>query len=120
MTLMFMGPFSVYLAGLLGIRRVLLCGASIFILASILLPFSPNLAVMLALQVVAGLSAGAFYTLTMPYALRTLPLRYTGYAIRVYFMAIHHPPLLSGPLQALFRDHLSCISLVCVVTVRTL
>src|SRR5947209_18704624 len=28
MTLMFMGPFSVYLGGLLGVSRVLLCGAS--------------------------------------------------------------------------------------------
>src|SRR6266508_5229294 len=55
MTLMFMGPFSVYLGALLGTRRVLLWSAPVFIVASILLPFSPNLTVMLALQVVAGI-----------------------------------------------------------------
>src|ERR1700758_90801 len=43
MALMFMGPFSVYLGGLLGVRRVLLWGTSIFLVASILLPFSPSL-----------------------------------------------------------------------------
>src|SRR5215467_13629862 len=54
MALMFMGPFSVYLGGLLGVRRVLLTAAPIFILASLLLPLSPNLTVMLALQAIAG------------------------------------------------------------------
>src|SRR5258706_10823922 len=47
MALMFMGPFSVYLGGLLGPRRVLLSSATVFILCSILLPVSPNLHVML-------------------------------------------------------------------------
>jgi len=42
MALMFMGPFSVYLGGLLGPRRVLLYSGTIFILCSLLLPFSPK------------------------------------------------------------------------------
>src|ERR1700745_3854315 len=37
MALMFMGPFSVYLGGLFGPRRVLLYSATVFILCSILL-----------------------------------------------------------------------------------
>src|SRR3977135_3276169 len=68
MGLMFMGPFSVYLGGLLGVRRVLLFTTPIFIVASILLPFSPNLTVMLVLQVIAGISSGTFYPLTLTYA----------------------------------------------------
>src|SRR5262245_47598530 len=40
MSLMFIGPFSVYVGGLLGVRRVLLWSAAIFILCSLLLPFS--------------------------------------------------------------------------------
>src|SRR5262245_28076587 len=40
MAMMFIGPFSVYLGGLLGIRRVLLWSTAIFILCSLLLPFS--------------------------------------------------------------------------------
>src|SRR5438128_5306446 len=38
MTLMFMGPFSVFLGGLLGVRRVLLLSAPIFIATLLLLP----------------------------------------------------------------------------------
>ena len=72
MALMFMGPFSVYLGGLLGPRRVLLSSATIFILCSMLLPFSPNLQTMLCLQVVSGLASGTFYPLTLSYALRNL------------------------------------------------
>src|SRR5262245_16857140 len=100
MALMFMGPFSVYLGGLLGVRPVLLWATPIFIATSILLPFSPNLTVMLALQVIAGISAGTFYPLTMSYALRSLPLRYTIYAIGVYSIDILSTTSLAVPLEA--------------------
>src|SRR5690242_4195797 len=43
MAMMFIGPFSVFVGGLLGARRVLLWSAVIFVLCSLLLPFSPNL-----------------------------------------------------------------------------
>jgi MFS transporter, DHA2 family, multidrug resistance protein len=49
-------------------------------MASILPPFSPNLAVMVALQVIAGISSGTFYPPSLTYALRSLPMRtpFTG------------------------------------------
>src|SRR5262245_66611529 len=56
MAMMFIGPFSVYLGALLGIRRVLLASTTIFILCSFLLPFAPNLVLLLCLQVVSGLA----------------------------------------------------------------
>ncbi|HKF57270.1 MAG TPA: MFS transporter [Blastocatellia bacterium] len=107
MALMFMGPFSVYIGGLLGVRRVLLSTAPIFIVASILLPLSPNLTVMLALQAIAGISSGTFYPLTMTYALRNLPMRYTIYAIGVYSMDILPATTGAVPLEAWFTEHLS-------------
>jgi len=107
MTLMFMGPFSVYLGGLLGVRRVLLWCAPVFIIAAILLPFSPNLAVMLTLEVIAGISSGTFYPLTMTYALRSLPMRYTIYAIGVYSMDILPATSLAVPLEGWLTEHLS-------------
>src|SRR5579862_9336460 len=45
--LMFIGPFSVYLGGLLGARRVLLACAAIFTLISLLLPFAGSLPVLI-------------------------------------------------------------------------
>ena len=107
MGLMFMGPFSVYLGGLLGVRRVLLFCAPIYAVVSFLAPFSPNLAVLLALQVIAGLLSGTFYPLTMTFALRQLPLRFTIYGIGVYSMDILAGTSLAVPLQAFFNEHLS-------------
>jgi DHA2 family multidrug resistance protein len=107
MALMFMGPFSVYLGGLLGVRRVLLWSAPVFVVATILMPFSPNLTVMLALQVIAGLGSGTFYPLTMTFALRNLPLRYTIYGIGVYSMDILSATSISIPLEGWLTEHLS-------------
>src|SRR4029453_6431430 len=96
---------SVYLGGLLGVRRVLLWSTAIFILCSLLLPFSPNLGVMLCLQVVSGLSSGTFYPLTFTYAARALPLRYIVYAIGVYPLDIVGSTSLAGPLEGgLFKN----------------
>lgn len=107
MALMFIGPFSVYLGGLLGPRRVLLWSAPLFILCSILLPFSPNLPVMLCLQVISGLSSGTFYPLTLGYALRALPLRFVIYAIGVYSIDILGSTSIATPLEAWYVGHLS-------------
>jgi len=107
MALMFMGPFSVYLGGLLGPRRVLLYSATIFILCSILLPFSPNLQTMLCLQVISGLASGTFYPLTMSYALRALPMRYVIYAIGIYSMDIVGVTSIGTSLEGWYIEHLS-------------
>jgi DHA2 family multidrug resistance protein len=88
MALMFIGPFSVFLGAMLGARRVLLYSGTIFILCSMLLPFSPSLRVMLCLQVISGLSSGTFYPLTLSYALNALPVRYVIFGIGVYAMDI--------------------------------
>lgn len=107
MALMFMGPFSVYLGGLLGPRRVLLYSATIFTLCSILLPFSPNLQTLLCLQVISGLASGTFYPLTLSYALRALPMRYVIYAIGIYSMDIVGATSIGTSLEAWYVEHLS-------------
>ena len=65
-SMMFIGPFSVYLGGLLGARRVLLTCAWIFTAVSFLIPFCHSLEVVIVLLIIAGLSAGTFYPLTLP------------------------------------------------------
>src|ERR1041384_8676508 len=107
MALMFIGPFSVFVGGLLGARRVLLYSGLIFILCSILLPFSPNLKVMLCLQVISGLSSGTFYPLTLSYALRALPIRFVIYAIGAYSIDIVGATSIGTALEAWYIDHLS-------------
>ena len=105
--LMFLGPFSVYLGGLLGARRVLLSCACIFTVVSLLLPLAPNLPVLLILLVIAGLTAGTFYPLTLSFVLRNLPMRYVLLGIAMYAMDIVFTTNMATSLEAWYMDHLS-------------
>jgi MFS transporter, DHA2 family, multidrug resistance protein len=105
--MMFIGPFSVYLGGLLGARRVLLACASAFTLISLLLPFASSLPVMLTLLVLGGLTAGTFYPLTLSFVLRNLPMRYVLLGIAMYAMDIVFTTNFATSLEAWYMDHLS-------------
>ena len=105
--LMFIGPFSVYLGGLLGPRRVLLACASLFTLFSALLPLAPNLPVMIVLLVLSGLTAGTFYPLTLSFVLRNLPMKYVLLGIAMYALDIIFATNVSTSLEAWYMDHLS-------------
>src|SRR6202046_2416890 len=75
MALMFSGVFVVFVNSLLGPRRILLPAAVIFTIVSAILPFVPGYWPMLFLTVIAGLSSGTFYSLTLTFVLTTLPTR---------------------------------------------
>lgn len=105
--MMFIGPFSVYLGGLLGARRVLLACASLFTLISFLLPFAPSLPIMLVLLVIAGLTAGTFYPLTLSFVLRNLPMRYVLLGIAMYALDILVATNFATSLEGWYLDHLS-------------
>ena len=75
MAMMFSGCFVVFLSSWFGPRRILLPCAAIFAGASALLPHAPNHGAMLALIVVAGVTSGTFYSLTMTFVLFSLPKR---------------------------------------------
>lgn len=107
MAQMFIGPFSVFVGAMLGARRVLLFAGAIFTVCSILLPFSPNLGVMLCFQVLSGLSSGTFYPLALGFALTALPVRYVIYAIGVYAIDILGATSIGTPLVAWYTEHLS-------------
>jgi DHA2 family multidrug resistance protein len=106
-SLMFIGPFSVYLGGLLGARRVLLACAALFTLISLLLPFASSLPVMLVLLVLAGLTAGTFYPLTLSFVLRGLPIRFVLLGIAMYAVDILVTTNFATSLEGWFVDHWS-------------
>ncbi len=105
--MMFIGPFSVYLGGLLGARRVLLACAAIFTVISLVLPFASSLPVLFILLVLAGLTAGTFYPLTLSFVLRNLPMRYVLLGIAMYAMDIVFTTNVATSLEAWYMDHLS-------------
>ncbi|MGD0445883.1 MAG: MFS transporter [Edaphobacter sp.] len=88
MGLMFIGPFSVYLGGLLGPRRVLLACAGIFTILCLLMPFVAHFSLLITLLVLAGLTAGTFYPLSLSFILRNIPQRYALYGIAAYAVDI--------------------------------
>jgi DHA2 family multidrug resistance protein len=107
MAMMFSGVFCVFLSAVFGARRILLSAALVFTIASILLPLSPNLWVMLALLVLAGLTCGTFYSLTLTFVLTALPKRLIILGIAAYAADIVFTSNIAAALQGWYADHLS-------------
>ena len=106
-SMMFIGPFSVYLGGVLGPRRVLLACAWIFTVVSFLIPLFHSLGAVIILLIVAGLSAGTFYPLTLSFVLRTLPMRYVLLGIAMYAIDIIFTTNMAQAWESFFIEHLS-------------
>jgi MFS transporter, DHA2 family, multidrug resistance protein len=106
-SLMFIGPFTVYLGGLLGPRRVLLFAAGLFAVTSLFLPFIHSYSLLVAALIVAGLTSGTFYPLTLTFALRNIPLRYLPFTIALYATFVDGAVNVAPSLYGLYRDHLS-------------
>jgi MFS transporter, DHA2 family, multidrug resistance protein len=106
-SMMFIGPFSVYLGGLLGPRRVLLACAWIFTVVSFLIPLCHSLPVVIALLIIGGLSAGTFYPLTLSFVLRSLPIRFVLVGIAMYATDIVFTTDMAQAWESFFIEHLS-------------
>jgi len=105
--LMFIGPFSVYLGGLLGPRRILLFAAGVFTATCVFLPLIHNYSLLVTALIVAGLTSGTFYPLTLTFALRISPLRYLPFTMAFYATFIDGAVNIAPSLYGWYRDHLS-------------
>src|ERR1700683_1424199 len=105
--LMFIGPFTVYLGGLIGPRRILLTAAGVFTLILIFLPFLHNYALVILAVGLAGLTSGTFYPLTLTFALRNIPLRYLPFTIALYASFVDGAVNIAPSLYGWYRNHLS-------------
>jgi DHA2 family multidrug resistance protein len=106
-SLMFIGPFSVYLGGVLGPRRILLFAAGLFTVTSIFLPLIHSYSLLVVALIVAGLTSGTFYPLTLTFALRNIPLRYLPFTIAFYATFVDGAVNIAPSLYGWYRDHLS-------------
>ena len=107
MATMFSGVFVCFLSVLFGPRRILLPAAAIFTVASVLLPFAPGYWPVLALVVIAGLTSGTFYSLTMTFVLTALPKRLIIFGIAAYAADIVFVSNIASLLEGWYIEHLS-------------
>jgi MFS transporter, DHA2 family, multidrug resistance protein len=106
-SLMFIGPFTVYIGGLLGPRSVLLFAAGLFTVTSIFLPLIHSYSLLIVALIVAGMASGTFYPLTLTFALRNIPLRYLPFTIALYAVFVDGGVNVAPSLYGWYRDHLS-------------
>jgi MFS transporter, DHA2 family, multidrug resistance protein len=105
--LMFIGPFTVYLGGLLGPRRILLTAAALFTMLFIFLPLVHSYSLVIAMVLLGGLTSGTFYPLTLTFALRNIPLRYLVFTLALYATFLDGAVNIAPSLYGWYRDHLS-------------
>ena len=105
--LMFIGPFTVFLGGLLGPRRILLFAAGVFTATCAFLPLIHSYSLLVAALIVAGLTSGTFYPLTLTFALRNIPLRFLPFTIALYATFVDGAVNIAPSLYGWYRDHLS-------------
>lgn len=106
-SIMFIGPFSVYLGGLLGPRRLLLFAAGVFTITCTFLPLIHSYSLLVAGLIVAGLTSGTFYPLTLTFALRAIPVRYLPFTMAFYVIFIDGAVNIAPSLYGFYRDYLS-------------
>jgi DHA2 family multidrug resistance protein len=105
--LMFIGPFTVYLGGLIAPRRILLAAAGMFTLILIFLPFLHDYTLIILAVGLAGLTSGTFYPLTLTFALRNIPLRYLPFTIALYASFVDGAVNIAPSLYGWYRNNLS-------------
>jgi len=105
--LMFIGPFTVYLGGLMGPRRILLTAAALFTALLIFLPFAHSYSLVIAMALLSGLTSGTFYPLTLTFALRNIPLRYLPFTLALYATFVDGAVNIAPSLYGWYREHLS-------------
>jgi MFS transporter, DHA2 family, multidrug resistance protein len=105
--LMFIGPFTVYVGALLGARRVLLASAAAFAVICTFLPFVHSYSLLILALVLAGLTSGTFYPLTLTFALRNIPLPFLPFTLALYATFVDGAVNIAPALYGWYRDHLS-------------
>jgi MFS transporter, DHA2 family, multidrug resistance protein len=105
--LMFIGPFTVYLGALLGPRKILLFAATTFALVCTFLPLVHDYSLLIVALVLAGLTSGTFYPLTLTFALRNIPPRFLPFTLALYATSVDGAVNIAPSLYGWYRDHLS-------------
>ena len=102
---MFIGPIAIFLGRAFSPRRVLLVGCVVYGVSEFLIPFAPNLRVMILLQCVAGLGSGTFIPLTAAFILVGLPKKLWPWGLAAYAMNIILGLNVASSLEGWYVEH---------------
>lgn len=102
---MLITPIAVWVGSIYGPRRVLLIACGVFAVASLTIPWSPNLATLLGLQFISGLGSGCFMPLTLSFILARLPRKFWPYGIALYALHIDFSLNISASLEGWYIEH---------------
>lgn len=104
---MFIGPIAVWAAFIFGTRRMLIAGATVFLVVQTVLPLCAGFAPFIFCQAVSGLSSGVFVPLTIGFVVRSLPPKYIPFGIAAYAMNLEMSLNISATLEGWYSEHLS-------------
>ncbi|PTR35468.1 DHA2 family multidrug resistance protein [Luteibacter sp. OK325] len=104
---MMIGPLSIFLGRAFTPRRVLLVGCVVYGVALFLIPFAPDLRVLLVLQCLAGLGSGTFIPLTAAFILTALPKSLWPWGLAAYAMNIVLGLNLASTLEGWYVEHIT-------------
>jgi DHA2 family multidrug resistance protein len=104
---MLIAPIAIWIGGIYGPRRVLLDAATAFAVISLIVPFSTNLPMLLALQFAGGLASGCFIPLTLSFLLKNTPPRTWAYGVAIYALNLELSLNISASLEGWYIEHLS-------------
>src|SRR5439155_19740290 len=99
--------FTVSVGALLGPRRILFFAATGFTLICAFLPLIHNYSLLITALVLAGLTSGTFYPLTLTFALRNIPPRFLPFTLALYATFVDGAVNIAPSLYGWYRDHLS-------------
>ena len=78
-----------------------------FTLICAFLPFIHSYSLLITALVLAGLTSGTFYPLTLTFALRNIPLRFLPFTLALYATFVDGAVNIAPSLYGWYRDHLS-------------
>ena len=101
---MIVAPGAAWLSIVFGARRFVLWASVVFTLASLLLPFATDYDMMIALQIIRGLSVGTFIPAALGFILRSLPPRWWIWGIAAYAFRFTFSQNVAASLEAWYSE----------------
>ena len=101
---MIVAPCAAWLSMVFGVRRFVLWASVAFTLTSLLLPFASDYEMIIALQIIRGLSVGTFIPAALGFILRSLPPRWWIWGIAAYAFRFTFSQNVAASLEAFYSE----------------